>query len=90
MRGAIGISSSPSAGAAPQLAVGMRDQRGAMADARRPLTVSRTWFCPPRQVRAVSMWRENIVDRLYTELQSSQNTDVILCFRVLVVFYVTS
>src|SRR5438046_5656738 len=28
--------------------------------ARSPLTVSRTWFCPPRQVRAESTCRENI------------------------------
>ena len=49
------------AGAAPQLAVRVRDERRTMTDrAFRPLTVSRTWFWPPRQVRAVSMWSENM------------------------------
>ena len=47
--------------ASPQLAVRVRDERGAVADARRPLTVSSTWFWPPRQVRAVSMCSENTV-----------------------------
>src|SRR5204863_287569 len=28
--------------------------------ARSPMIVVRTWFCPPRHVRAVSMWSENI------------------------------
>ena len=42
--------------------------------ARRPLTVSSTWFWPPRQVRAVSMWRENIGYQAQTSATANQLT----------------
>src|SRR5947209_5250754 len=59
--GASGTSSSPSAARLRSSPSGCATSAARWPISRKPLTVSRTWFCPPRQVRAVSMWSENMV-----------------------------
>src|SRR4051812_33987606 len=59
--GARGTSSSPSAARLRSSPSGCATSAARWPISRSPLTVSRTWFCPPRQVLAVSMCSENIV-----------------------------
>ena len=54
-RAAMGMSSSPSAARRRSSPSGCATSIVRCPMARRPLTVSSTWFCPPRQVSAVSM-----------------------------------
>ena len=72
LRDAIGTSSSPSAARFLSSPLGCATSIVRCPIARRPFTVSSTWFCPPRQVWAVSMWRENISeDSLTTDIRGS-------------------
>ena len=60
VRGASGSSSSPSSARRRSSPSACATSIARWPAARRPSTVTSTWFCPPRQVRAVSMCSENI------------------------------
>ncbi len=60
VRGASGSRSSPSAARWRSSPPGCATSIVRWPSARRPITVTSTWFWPPRHVRAVSMCRENI------------------------------
>src|SRR4051812_1184488 len=64
VRGASGIRSSPSATRGRSSPSGWATRVARWPMARRPLTVSSTWFWPPRHVRAVSTCSENTLFRV--------------------------
>src|SRR5262245_12942548 len=72
-RGASGMRSSPSATRLRSSPSGCATSVARCPIARRPLTVSRTWFCPPLQLRAVSTCRENIDLGTRLKEQGSRN-----------------
>ena len=78
LRGANGMRSCPSVIRRSSSPSGCATSAARWPSARRPSTVCSTWLWPPRQSRAVSMWRENIAIQA---IQSRMRTPGVLSGR---------